>query len=371
MGVRIMLPTKVRDWAAPLALLAIVSAACGTPVATPAAATAAPAAATAAPSAVASKTPAPTLAPKTARLVQAGDFLGWGPIYVAIGKDYFNEQNLKVEVTKVAGGALALTALLSGNADFSTNTVGEVLTAVGQGQEVKVVVPLAHESNVVCAIRPDLKLNLPNNPDWKQKAVALKGLKIGVTSIGGSVALTAKYILKSAGLDPDRDVQLTAMGVESAAWIAALNNKQIDAMCSGIPITQAVIVAKAAVQYISPAAGEVESLKGMTDVTVATTAAVITRDRDLVQRFVNALAKAMTYLQQNPADSAKIIKGLGFAALDQGAYDLGFNDFRGAFNAQPVMTADNFEKARAFYSFASLKPITVPLENVYDGSFKP
>ena len=224
---------------------------------------------------------------------------------------------------------------------------------------------------MVCGIRQDVLdgLQLPVGADWKAKALALKGLTIGVTSVGGSIAQTAKYILKSAGLDPDDDVRLTAIGVDSAAWVAAMQNKQLDAMCSGVPIPHAVFAANAAVPYINVTRGEVPVLAGMNDMTIATTEGVIQEKGEAVQRFVNALAAAQAFTYTNPEEAAAIIKQIGFPQLDQTAFNLGFSDFKSAFNSAPTMTEAGYNTAREFYSFATGTEITVPFASVWDDTF--
>jgi len=301
-------------------------------------------------------------------IAQAGDFLGFSSLYVAQQKGFFRDNKLNVTIVKSSGGPQVMAAVLAGQAQFSTSTVGEIFNAWAQGQKVQVIAPFAHQSNVVCGISPTVlsRLNIPAGATWQDKARALKGLKIGVTSAAGSVALTAKYMLKNAGLNPDTDMQITAIGVDSAAWVAAMKQGQIDAMCSGIPIPEAVIATGAAVEFLSPAKGEVPVLAGMTDQTLSTTADWASKNPQAVQRLVKSIAQAQEFIKNSPDEAATVVKQAGFANLDDAAFKAGFADIKIGLNTCPIMAENSFNVSKSFYTFALAKEIPVSYADIYN-----
>src|SRR5262249_19174118 len=66
--------------------------------------------------------------------------------------------------------------------------------------------------------------------DSPVKAVTdLKGKKIGVTSMASAGVIVARALVKQAGMDPDKDVNIVVAG-EAAQTAALLNSKQVDAL---------------------------------------------------------------------------------------------------------------------------------------------
>jgi NitT/TauT family transport system substrate-binding protein len=57
----------------------------------------------------------------------------------------------------------------------------------------------------------------------------LRGKKIGVTSMASAGVIVARALVKQAGMDPDKDVNIVVAG-EAAQTAALLNSKQVDAL---------------------------------------------------------------------------------------------------------------------------------------------
>src|SRR5215212_3640623 len=153
---------------------------------------------------------------KKAIVAKAGNFLAWTLIDVAKAKGFFANHGLEVEILAAQGGPQVLATVLAGRADFSTTSVLELIEANSQGQKAKIVSPLIQQSQVACAIRKDLSSEFPPaSADWTARVRALKGRRVGVTSVGGGVSLTLNYMLRGSGLT-DRDVVQTAIGADPA-----------------------------------------------------------------------------------------------------------------------------------------------------------
>ena len=175
-------------------------------------------------------------------VAKAGNFLAWSLIDVAKARGFFAQHGLDVEIVPAQGGPQVLEAVLAGRAQFSTTSVLELIEANSQGQTAKIVSPLIQQSQVSCAIHSDLVPQFPPaSAPWTDRVKALRGRQVGVTSVGGGVSLTLNYMLRGSGMT-ERDVVQTAIGADAAAWVAALRNKQLDAMCAGIPIPEETIV---------------------------------------------------------------------------------------------------------------------------------
>ena len=78
-------------------------------------------------------------------------------------------------------------------------------------------------------------LHLVIRKDHPAKEVKdLKGTKLGMTRAGSGTDLSLRALLKDAGLEPDRDVAIIAVGGVSSAT-AALKAGQIDGYMGGEP----------------------------------------------------------------------------------------------------------------------------------------
>ena len=211
-----------------VAAVVLASTACSSSTASspPAASSSAPGVASGAGTAGGSSSTPPT-AQFTVNVVTTGFFLSKAAYYVAVGKGFFAQEGIKIGDTSTVGGdPTATAAVLSGSSNFAIGVTmgGAVIPVALKGQPVKVVAGLAQRSNTACVIRPDVlaKLNLPAGASWQEKAKALKGLTVGVTSVGGGIYQSLKLMLGQAGLNADSDIKTVAVGSDPVAWLAAV-----------------------------------------------------------------------------------------------------------------------------------------------------
>jgi NitT/TauT family transport system substrate-binding protein len=141
------------------------------------------------------------------------------PIFIAQDKGFFAKHGVEVEVIASRGGGEAMKAFISGDVEF----VGTGFPEVGLMRERGVDVELyfAQTSGVPFALltRKDLSI----------KSVAdLKGKNIAVTSPGSLTTNMTRYLLKQAGLDPDRDVGLISVG-GGGEILGALQGNKVEA----------------------------------------------------------------------------------------------------------------------------------------------
>src|SRR5690606_38821788 len=72
----------------------------------------------------------------TVGTLPAGDY---APLWIAQDQGFFEEEGLDVTIEIIAGGAVGMTQLVSGELDISSATWANVLSAVSQGLEIQVV----------------------------------------------------------------------------------------------------------------------------------------------------------------------------------------------------------------------------------------
>jgi NitT/TauT family transport system substrate-binding protein len=161
----------------------------------------------------------PAAVPATPLLITFGS-LSERETALFVAKDYglFAKHGLDVRPVHVRNGAVALSALVSGEAQFYMGAAtGSTLGAIANGMDAVFVTSLIHTLEGTFVVQPQIKT-----------AAELRGKNIGVTSLGGGVWMRSMLAFEHWGLEPQRDkITFRVVGDESLL-AQALPNKVID-----------------------------------------------------------------------------------------------------------------------------------------------
>lgn len=127
----------------------------------------------------------------------------------------------------------------------------------------------------------------------------LKGKKVGVSALGARSDLVARVILRRAGLDPSKDVEMVAAGFAPARAAALSKN-----LVQGAPFSQNLI---AEAQKIGIKVLDVKSVPMVTDL-LLTTRSVIKREEEKLRRFMKGYAAAIQYFISKREESLAILR---------------------------------------------------------------
>ena len=119
------------------------------------------------------------------------------------------KHGLDLHVVEVANNPAAPVALLSGAADVAVSDWTWALRQRAKGDDLK----FAPYSSALGS------LMVPKGSSAKSLA-DLKGKKIGVSALGTRSDLIARVILRRAGLDPAKDVEVVAAGLSPSRALA-------------------------------------------------------------------------------------------------------------------------------------------------------
>jgi len=159
-------------------------------------------------------------------------------VYVANRKGFFAKHGISPNFVTVTSGSAAMQAMLSGSAQMANVAIFEALTASTKGEDVKYVVGAA--TGAFGELVVSKNVTLPHEQAGFPAVIQdLKGKKIGVSSKGSATYYALIYVLKQAGLDPDKDVTIVPAGALSAQ-VAAIDSGQLDAFMSQEPVTTQV-----------------------------------------------------------------------------------------------------------------------------------
>ncbi len=216
----------------------------------------------------------------------AGPSVTFLPAEVARQRGFFREQNLDVKLL-LTRSEVDRAALASGNIDY-TLRAGSTFVSAARGLPVKIVLLGTMRPFWGLVVRPEVKT-----------VAELKGKSMGVPGLLGSQQISAKFILKQHGLDPERDVIYRV--VDTGTRIAAMVSGTID--CSMMDYGEAFRAKKAGFKMLVNAADVHGLIAGGLGVNVKK----LREQPDQVRRVLRALVQALRYLQDNPEGTQQVM----------------------------------------------------------------
>src|SRR5918996_2322618 len=158
----------------------------------------------------------------------------------------------------------------------------------------------------------------------------LKGKKIGVSALGTRSDLVARVILRRAGLDPAKDVEVVAAGLSPARALALSKN-----LVQGAPLSPEVA---AEAQKLGIKILEVKPVPVVTGL-IITTRSFIKREEGIMRRFMRGYAAAIHHFVTKREDSLTILKKY-FPGNQSVTVDTMYDSFAAQLRPLPDLTHD-------------------------------
>jgi NitT/TauT family transport system substrate-binding protein len=243
------------------------------------------------------------------RVTHAVTSLAYVQSYVAKQNGYFADAGLAAQLVDTGGGGPDVQLVLGGRAEMTVNDGAQVLPALQQGQKLTCVLSLLNRSIVNATMRTETaqRLGIVESTSFKEKISKLKGLKIGVTKAGALTWQLARFNLVSAGLDPEKDAQVVAIG-GPPALAAALENGAVDLIYISMPVGERLVREGKAITFVNNAKGEDPKLKNFMMEGLWATPDYIASNREIVSAAVKAYAKASAFIvSSTPEEVARVL----------------------------------------------------------------
>lgn len=139
----------------------------------------------------------------TLRISEVTHSLFYAPMYVAINNGYFEEQNLKIELTNAGGSDTVMSSLMSNSADIGLMGPESSVYVRNNGMNNA---PVIFAQLTACDGSFLLgRTDIEGEFDWN----SLRNKRIIAGRKGGMPAMTLEYILKSYGLNPGNAIDNT------------------------------------------------------------------------------------------------------------------------------------------------------------------
>jgi NitT/TauT family transport system substrate-binding protein len=226
---------------------------------------------------------------KKVTLSQAFQSMLYLPLYVAIDEGFFTQQGL--DLTKETAGAptVALSAVISGSAQFSIHGPEWTAIAASKGAPVDIIANVVNGAAVWIATSPDFKFDSIKD---------IKGQKVVTGLMPTTSTSLFMKLLKENGMDAKTDVEMiqVAIGSEPGPFIG----KQADVAVMYEPGLDQAVAKGMKVVFGFPKTYGAYAFSAVTarnDV-----------DPDTAQRVVNGMEMAMRFMAGNEAKTVEIAK---------------------------------------------------------------
>jgi NitT/TauT family transport system substrate-binding protein len=136
------------------------------------------------------------------------------PSGVALKKGFFKDEGLDVEIIRMNVPNI-ITALVTGDISY-TLIFGSVVRGALRGMPMRALASLLDGSTHALVAKPEYK-----------SGKELKGKTVGIGNFGGTDEVAGRMMLKSLGLDTEKDLKFIALGPDRAR-LAALKEGLVD-----------------------------------------------------------------------------------------------------------------------------------------------
>ena len=207
------------------------------------------------------------------------------PFYVAATRGFFREEELDVELIQV-NPRLGAMAVMNGDVAFTTSFTS-TFRGILQGLPLKVVLIALKKGVYFLVARPEVR-----------DIQALKGKKIGVSTVRGTDQLVAEEMLRAKGFDP------------SLLQVVALGDTAVRAQALAAGVVQAVTLSPPHDLIVQQMGHKV--LAGPPEIGLPASG-LFTSDRLLkenpqaVKRTLRALLKANRFIAENQQETIRIM----------------------------------------------------------------
>jgi NitT/TauT family transport system substrate-binding protein len=234
--------------------------------------------------------------------------LSFAALFLAQRAELWAKNGVEAEIKQVQGGPLAMVALTNREVQFSG--VASTDPVIGWDKGIKTL--------AICAFTGSLDMQITAHKDWmarvgtsrasplEARLKALKGARVGASTIAGGPAQYTRYLAKSVGLDPERDMQIVAVGF-GAARMAALRTKQVDVTVGSAPEADQVELEGFGALYVD-CTNDVPLFREFPYTVAVVTPQLANDQPDVVRRIAHTLGQANDMFHTRFGEAVDILK---------------------------------------------------------------
>ena len=286
----------------------------------------------------------------------------WAPAYLADTLGYFKEEGLEAEFQTIKGGD-ATAPVLSGDAQFCLKGIESALMVNEAGQGCKIVLSATQKypyQLIGCS------------GDYTTIESLKGGVVAGGLSTNSGPYSFAMACLNNAGLTPGTDVEISTMA--SAGYAAAIANGELQGAVSTNPWSAKKLLDQGGVVIVDGTDSQViKDIIGSDSYelfAVITSDALIQSNPELVQKAVNAMTKALKWMESaTPEEIAEKLLPRFEGAQEELLYDAQYDKEHEVANYTGYHTDSGFAAGLALTKLAGGITSDLTADQIYDETF--
>ena len=284
-------------------------------------------------------------------------------LYIARMQGYFEQEGLDLDFVNLSSGTAQTAALVSGSADLLPSSFVNIIRSRAAGAELIAFAMLLEQYplNIVLSNEAIAKSGITPTMAIDDKVKRLKGLNIGISGPGSSTDQFARSLFMARGIDPETYISLQPIGDGPTTW-AAFQKKIMDGFSNTAPWIELAQSAKLGQPVIDPFTGEVPELKDVPYLAMAVGKKTLAERPQIVLAASRALTRALRFAQSNPQDVRKVRQF--FPALQEDAFNLAVDKYRGAMPKSLAITPQQMEKTLAWMNLGVKNPTVLKYEDM-------
>lgn len=268
-----------------------------------------------------------------------------------IGADQI--EGVRLDIRYFSGGPLAYRDLLDGNSDFAVAGMPALAALWLQGAPVVSIAAINQVPTFVLMVRADLREEVKGLADLRGRVIGVNTSAAGIRSTSQQIA---EYLLRHAGVDPQREVSFLPAGQTLADQKAAFDAGLVDALMGDEPFaTQLKEGGRVFFLIDLQDLQKTRALFGglLLNAQLATRRDVIEHQPDKAGRMVRILRRALQWIAQH--DPEQIVEVLQTDAETRPALLQALKRHKGIYSPDGAFTPEQIETTQDFLH-ASLGP---------------
>ena len=306
----------------------------------------------------------------TIQVVNSGTLFLWGAAYIADDKGFFKEQGVTFEEVIQQNAQTVLNAVINGDAAYGLGSTNDVIIANSRGQQLRTIALLTQgfPNTLIVTKRFAAGTSVTEASPISERLLALKGKTVALTVAGGPIDIVMQNMLRSAGINAERDLTLTYSGSGTAVG-TAIRTGQVDAALVGSPWSDEALASGNGVKWIDLTRGDFEPLRDMDFSVLFARADTLAKNPAQAQAMVTAVAKALDYIQKDK-EGARAALRRKFSRMDAAVFNLAYDNIYPAYPKTPVVTEKGYVSAMDIVNGRPTQAkVNVPYSQVVDVRF--
>lgn len=282
-----------------------------------------------------------------ATVILGGKVLSWAPAWVGVCEGFFEQHGLRVEVISSTQGTTAAIAALVGRDVLAALTgAPPAMAPIREGAPVQAIFNANVGYGIQVVVSADLLERTGVTPDSpiEDRIAALEGQRVAILNPGDAFSNFLAFALPQFGLDPETDIETTAMG-NYGNMIAAMTQGTIDVFGASPPgSTEAEAQGMG---QILLSANEIEGLDQYPYLIGTANTTDIEQEPERLVALLRGLEDAMRFLRDDP-DGARPCLREEFAELNDEVFEEAYNFAVQGVPASPLITPEAFDSLVEF-----------------------